>query len=72
VVSIDLRGPSTAQLAKCASCSAQDDGLLGWVERRQRELVGYGLLEVHFFVGGDEFPAPGFGEVFKVWVMGAD
>ena len=71
-MSIDLRGPSTTQLAKRASCSAQDDGLLGWVERRQRELVGYGLLEVHFFVGGDELPAPSFGEVFEVWVMGAD
>jgi hypothetical protein len=62
VVSIDLRGPSTAQ----------DDGFLGWVEKRQRELVGDGLLGVHFFVGGDEVPAPGFGEVFEVWVLGAD
>jgi hypothetical protein len=29
VVSIDRRGPSTSQLAKCASCFVQDDGL--WV-----------------------------------------
>ena len=30
------------------------------------------LLGVHLFIGGDELPAPGFGEVFEVWVLGAD
>ena len=34
--------------------------------------LGDGLLGVHFFVGGDELPAPGFGEVFEVGVQGAD
>jgi len=32
-VSIELGGPSAAQLAKCASCFAQDDGVWGWVGR---------------------------------------
>jgi hypothetical protein len=41
-------------------------GFWGGVERRQRELVGYGILGVHFFVGGDELPAPSLGEVFEV------
>jgi hypothetical protein len=66
VVSIDLRGPSTALRF------AQDDEILGGSEGRQRGCLGDGLLGVHFFVGGDEFPAPGFGEVFEVWVLGAD
>jgi hypothetical protein len=34
VVSIDLRGPSTALLANCASSFAQDDGILGGLEER--------------------------------------
>jgi hypothetical protein len=72
VVSIDLRGPSTAQLAKCASCSAQDDGLLGWVKKKTEGTGRLWALGVHFFVGGDELPAPGFGEVFEVWVIGPD
>jgi hypothetical protein len=60
--------------AACKECKLlrQYDGFLGWVERRQRELVGCGLLVVHLFVGGDELPAPGFGEVFEIWVLGAD
>ena len=33
---------------------------------------GDGLLGVHFFVGGDELPAPLFGEVLEVGVLGAD
>jgi hypothetical protein len=42
------------------------------VERRQRDWSGDELLGVHFFVRSDELPAPGFGEVFEVWVLGAD
>jgi hypothetical protein len=33
---------------------------------------GDGVLGVHFFVGGDELPAPLFGEVLEVGVLGAD
>lgn len=30
------------------------------------------ISRVHLFVVGDELPAPGFGQVFEVWVFGAD
>ena len=38
-MSIDLRGPSTAQLARSASCFAQDDGVLGWVGKKSKAAV---------------------------------
>jgi hypothetical protein len=47
VVSADLRGPSTAQLAKYASCFAQDDKFGLGLGRRQGRRLGGG-----FFGGG--------------------
>jgi hypothetical protein len=65
-------GSSTGQLAKCASCSAQDDGLWGGLKEDKGNWSGDGLLWAHLFVGGDELPAPGFGEVLEVGVLSAD
>jgi hypothetical protein len=43
-------------------CPATQDGFTG----------GPPALGVHFFVNGDELPAPLFGEVFEFGVEGAD
>jgi hypothetical protein len=43
------RGPSTAQPAKCASCLAQDDGVLGGLEGWQSGRSGDGFFKGSFF-----------------------
>ena len=52
---------------KTVICFAQDD-----VEFTMTWNIGGSFLGIHLFVGGDELPAPGFGEVFEVGVLGAD
>ena len=39
MVSVDPRDPSTAQLARSASCFAQDDGVLGRVGKKSKAAV---------------------------------
>ena len=51
---------------------AQDDGGAGWQEGIAVTGLWLWLSGAHLFVGGDELPTPGFGEVFEVWVLSAD
>jgi hypothetical protein len=53
-------------------CFAQDDRIIGCKDGIAVTGLWRWLLGVHLFLGGDELPAPGFGEVFEVWVLGAD
>jgi hypothetical protein len=57
---------------KAVICFAQDDADLGGLKEDKGNWLGDGLLGVLFFVGGNELPAPGFGQVFEVRVLCAD
>ncbi len=62
-----LRSLESAQAA-----ALRMTGFVGGLKEDKGNWSGDGLLGFHFFVGGDELPAPGFGQVFEVWVLGAD
>jgi hypothetical protein len=51
--------------------------MLGWFMYsrpavRHEGKAGATTSGVHLFVVDDELPAPGFGQVFELWVFGAD